>query len=303
MSWPGCNYAESTEGRVAISEMVNAALRAGITLFDTAEAYGLGLAEELLGEALKSLGQRSAAAIVTKVGPVFDRSGRPIENQQFLTRRRIFDCCEASLRRLQSDWIDLYLLHRPDPETPIAESIAALVELQQQGKIRAFGVSNFDAEQLTGALEQGSVSADQVPYNLIERGIEHQLRPLCSARQVGIMAYSPLGKGILSGKYDTGRLPAPQDYRHRQFQFLRENLPRHLAVARRCAEWAVELGVTPSQLALAWCLAQPGIAAVLPGAKGPSQVRENALAGDLFLQPAVTEALSRLSKESLVADA
>jgi aryl-alcohol dehydrogenase-like predicted oxidoreductase len=297
MSWPHCRFGvtaphETVVDQKEIEQVVAAAIHAGINLFDTAEGYGRGMAETLLGEALRALGKRKEVCVVTKVGPLF---GEEVVNGRDtnLTAKHIFLRCEGSLKRLQTDYIDLYLAHRPDCATPIEETMGAMAQLKQQGKIRHFGVSNFSATELAAALKHGPVVANQLSYNLIERGIDAEVRPFCAKENVGIMAYSPLGKGILSGKYDENHLPPDEDYRHTKSYFAKENLPKYFALGRRCRELAAELNITFSQLALAWCMAQQGIAVVLPGSRNARQALESAGAGDVVLPEAVLAELNR----------
>ena len=302
MSWPGCRYgvhgsSPSCEDIASVQDMVRTALDDGINLIDTAEGYGRGLAEDLLGSALEDLGRRDEAVIVTKVGPLFDgekAGGRECN----LSASHMISRCDESLKRLRTDHIDLYLAHRPDPSTPIAETMQAAEELQKQGKILEFGVSNFDHAALAGALEYGPVAANQLAYNLVERWLEADVQPLCLKSGVGLMAYSPLGKGVLSGKYDEAHLPASDDYRHGSFHFSPENLPRNMVVARRLRELAAKLATTPSRLALAWVLARPGVSTVLPGAKSPAQIRDNAAAAELVLHQEILDSLSAISPET-----
>lgn len=300
MSWPGTGFgvrepAAASEYAI-VREMVRAALDSGVTFFDTAEGYGRGLAETQLGRALEELGARDRSVIVSKVGPLFDeeKTGNRGCN---LSKAHILARCEASLRRLRTDRIDLYLAHWPDPATPIEETLEAAETLRAQGKIRWFGVSNFSVELLDAALAAGSVVANQLPYSLVDRDIDVDRRPFCLRHQVGIMAYSPLGKGVLSGKYDASHLPPADDYRHQRKHFARENLPRHLAIAARVRELAPQCGCTPAQLAMAWAIAQPGITVILPGAKTVEQVRANAAAAEVRIPENVLaelEAVSRL---------
>ena len=260
--------------------MVQTALDAGINLLDTAEGYGRGLAEELLGQTLEELGCRERAIIVTKVGPLFGDeqiNGRTCN----LSAAHVAERCELSLRRLRTDHIDLYLAHYPDPLTPVEETMEAVNKLRQQGKIRWFGVSNFPSDLLGAALQQGVVVANQLAYSLADRTIDADKRPFCLENQVGIIAHSPLGKGVLTGKYDAQHLPPADDYRHHRKYFAKENLPQYLALAERLRELAPQFSCSPAQLALAWILAQPGIAVALPGAKSPDQVRANAGASDV----------------------
>jgi aryl-alcohol dehydrogenase-like predicted oxidoreductase len=299
MSWPGCNYGDtdyvaSREDRAVAREMVQASLDVGINLFDTAEGYGLGLAEEILGSTLQELASREKAIIVTKVGPLFG-SERVDGRTCNLTAEHILERCERSLKRLQTDYIDLYLAHWPDPVTPIEETMQAVDKLRTAGKIRWFGVSNFSSELLGAALDRGQVVANELPYSLADRSIDADRRPFCLEEQVGIIAYSPLGKGVLSGKYDAQRLPPADDYRHQKKYFAKENLPRFLALAEHLRELAPQFSGTPAQLALAWVIAKPGISVVLPGAKSPDQIRANAGASDISLPEEVIEKLDELS--------
>ena len=300
MSWPGCNYGDagyvaSPADLVATRDMVKAALDAGINLFDTAEGYGLGLAEEMLGRALGELGCREKAIVVSKVGPLFGSeqvAGRTCN----LTAKHILARCELSLKRLRTDHLDLYLAHRPDPLTPIEETMEAVKALQMQGKIRWFGVSNFPNDLLGAAQQHGGIVANQVPYSLADRSIDADQRPFCLENHIGIIAYSPLGKGVLSGKYDAKHLPPADDYRHHKKYFATENLPRFFTLAQHLRELAPQFSCTPAQLALAWVLAQTGITVVLPGAKSPDQIRANAGASDVSLPGHVIDKLNELSQ-------
>jgi aryl-alcohol dehydrogenase-like predicted oxidoreductase len=300
MSWPGCNYGDSgyvptPNDFAATRGMVKASFDAGINLFDTAEGYGRGLAEEMLGRALEELGCRQRAIIVTKVGPLFgsEQAGGRTCN---LTAEHILARCELSLKRLRADYIDLYLAHWPDPLTPVEETMGAIETLRKQGKVRWFGVSNFSSDLLGAALKHGEIVANQLPYSLADRSIDADRRPFCLANDIGIIAYSPLGKGVLSGKYDAEHLPPADDYRHHKKYFARENLPRFLALAQHLRELAPQFSCTPAQLALAWVLARPGITVVLPGAKSPEQVGANTSASDVSLPDHVIAKLNELSQ-------
>ena len=300
MSWPGCNYGDSgyepTPADFAATRgMVQAALDAGINLFDTAEGYGRGLAEQMLGQTLEELRCRDKAIIVTKVGPLFAEEkldGRTCN----LSAKHVAERCELSLKRLRTDCIDLYLAHWPDPLTPIEETMEAAGKLRQQGKIRWFGASNFPNDLLDAALEHGLLVANQLPYSLADRTIDSDKRPFCIEKQVGIMAYSPMGKGILTGKYDAQHLPPADDYRHTRKYFAKENLPRYLELAQHLRDVALQLSCAPAQVALAWVIAQPGITVVLPGAKSPDQIRANADSGAVRLPKEIIAELDGLSQ-------
>lgn len=300
MSWPGClfgvrDYAATPEDYRAARDMVEAALETGVNLFDTAEGYGRGLAEKMLGAALRDLHGRDRAIVVTKVGPLFEDeqvSGRNCD----LSASRILAHCDKSLERLQIDRIDLYLAHWPDPLTPAEEIMGAAAKLKEQGKIRWFGVSNFSNETLDEALQHGMVAANQLPYSLVDRSIDRDRRPFCESHEVGIMAYSPLGKGILGGKYHASHLPPKNDYRHHRPHFAKENLTRNLAIAREVDVAAKALGCSPAQLATAWVIASPGLTLALPGAKSPDQVRANAAAADIEIDAEMMARLDRVSR-------
>lgn len=291
MSWKDCRYGvtvppDAMPDKAGTQEVVRAALESGINLFDTAEGYGRGMAEELLGSALQELKARDKAVIVTKVGPLFSEE-QVGDRTCNLTAAHIRVRCEQQLRRLKTDRIDLYLAHWPDPRTPIEETASVMNELKREGKIRWFGVSNFSNDLLGVALKHVPVAVSQLPYSMIDRQIEADRRPFCLAHNVGIMAYSPLGKGMLTGKYTADHLPPADDYRHQRPHFAKENLAKHLALAQRIRETAQELGVTPTQLVLAWTVAQPGITVTIPGARTLEQVRDNAGGGKLTLTPEI----------------
>jgi aryl-alcohol dehydrogenase-like predicted oxidoreductase len=300
MSWPWCLFGEKTPPDAvidpeAIRRMVATALDSGINFFDTAEGYGRGLAEQLLGNALKELGRRNEAILVTKVGPLFDEETTDGRNCN-LSARHVRERCEQSLRRLKTDCIDLYMAHWPDAKTHIEETCEIMLRLKDEGKIRWFGVSNFDNPPLQSALEFLPVVVNQLPYSLLDRRIDLERRPFCQEHGVGIVAYSPLGKGMLSGKYTADKLP--DDYRLQRPHFAKENLPRHLALAVKVQKIAAELGVPPTRLALAWVLAQPGLSATIPGAKTPEQVQENAKGGELQLPEEFLQELNDASSTS-----
>lgn len=255
MSWPGCRYGERSEVEPSVQtarECLESALQLGITLVDTAEGYGRGLAEEHLGRAMAELRCRDNFFLVTKTGPLFgdEQTGGRTCN---LGREHLLLRVDGCLSRLQVDTIDLLLAHWPDDQTPLEETMGAVDELRSAGKIRHFGVSNFPNALLGEALKFGEVVCNQLPCSLADRSIEDGRRQFCLERGVGIMAYSPIGKGVLSGKYDAGHLPPPGDYRHQRAHF-RENLETNLRIAGRVRELAVELQTEPVAVALAWTI-------------------------------------------------
>jgi len=298
MSWPYSAFAQERPAdavvdRDGVLAIVQRALDLGINLFDTAEGYGRGFSEELLGEALERLGKRREVIVCTKTG----RPGESVSETCNLTAPNIMYRCEQSLKRLRTDYIDLYLAHRPDPGTPVEETVGAFEKLRQQGKIRYFGVSEFDPRQMSDVMKHGMPVANQLGYSLVERRIDLEIREFCVSREIGIMVYSPLAKGLLSAKYSKDNLPPPVDDR-RQHHFRPQTLDQFMAVAEGVRKISAELRVTPAMVALAWCLAQPGISTVLPGAKTAAQLAESASAAGVALS---AECLARLDGISVPA--
>ncbi len=246
--------------------VLDRALERGITLFDTAEAYSAGRSEEILGRWIACRSVRDQIVLTTKVAPQ-------------LGRARVIASAEASLRRLQVETIDLFLLHSWDVRTPLEEALEALDTLVQSGKIRYAGCSNFAAEQLGAALAQqgergwARLEAVQPVYNLAMREVEGELVPLCADQQVGVITYSPLGAGFLTGKYRQGG-PVPSGTRfdiapaHQNIYFT----DSAFAAMERLRATSAALGLLMSQVGLAWVLNRPGITATLIGARSPAQV-------------------------------
>jgi aryl-alcohol dehydrogenase-like predicted oxidoreductase len=269
---------------------VRAALDAGIQTFDTADVYALGAAERVLGKALEGV-PRKDIVLATKC---FWPTGKG-PNDHGLSRKHVMESCAASLERLRTDYVDLFQCHRFDPETPLEETVRALEDLVRQGRVLSWGVSVWTGGQIREALGlaraaggYGPVS-NQPPYSLLERGIEAEVLPTCRELGVGQIVFSPLAQGALTGKYSKGARPAgtraADPDRNR---FLGPYMtPENLARVDRFAALAREAGTTPARLALAWCLAQPGIDAVIAGATRPEQVKENAAASDVVVDAAL----------------
>lgn len=268
------------------ADAIKASIDAGVTSFDTAPAYGAGSSERLLGDALGPL--RQHVIIASKLG-----SGN-------MRRSQVIDACEASLRRLRTDYIDIYQVHWPDRNVPFDETAAGLDKLVGQGKVRAVGVSNFGPSDLADFLRACCAEADQVAYNLLFRAAEFELLPVCVRCGVGVLCYSPLAEGLLTGKFsDADGVPAGRA-RTRHFRKDRAQA-RHdedgaeaetFAAIDRIRPVARRLGLPMSQLALAWLLHQPGVTAVIAGARNPQQARENAAAADIELPDDVCRELA-----------
>jgi aryl-alcohol dehydrogenase-like predicted oxidoreductase len=259
--------------------VVDAALDAGVTLFDTADTYGEGNSEAFLGEILQ--GRRDRVVLATKFG------GR-MEGRGGGSPAHIEKAVEASLRRLRTDWIDLYQYHVPDGTTPIDETLGALTELVEAGKVRFIGSSNFSAPQIEDADEisrdrrLAHFTSAQNRYSLLEREAEHEVLPTCERLGIGVLPYFPLASGFLTGKYKRGE-PRPEGTRlaQRDDAFTDEKWDRLEELER----YAQGRRLTLLQVAIGGLLAQPAVSSVIAGATKPEQVRANAAAADVVLDP------------------
>lgn len=282
-------------GRVDDRDSIKAVHRAadlGVNLFDTAPLYGNGHAETVLGQALEGL--RNDVFVATKCGPVEPRPGLMHVD---LSRDGLVRQCEDSLRRLRTDRIDLLQVHWFDPAWPIEDTMGHLANLVQAGKVRAIGVSNFAAAELARAAAGGPLATLQPPYNLFARDIEHDILPRCIELGLGVLAYEPLARGLLTAKFDERPVLAPGDIRRNDARFRMPTLGRYVAAARRIERIARAQDMTAAQAAVAWVLAQPGVTTALCGAKTATQAVENARAAD-FEPDAVT--LDRLARAAVL---
>ena len=283
--------------------VIDRALERGITLIDTADVYGerdgrKGGSETVLGEVLGA--RRQQIVLASKFGLPFDASGR----RQGASRRYIVSAVEASLQRLKTDWIDLYQLHRPDPLTPIDETLRALQDLVSSGKVRYLGASNLPAWQVAQAQavarELGSERfvSSQDEYSLLRRDAERELIPALQAHGVGLLPYFPLANGLLTGKYRVGAA-APPDSRlaHNAALAGRYLTPRDLRVAAALEAYAVERGRTLLELAFSWLAAQPTVASVIAGATTPEQIDLNVRAAGWTLGADELARIDALTRE------
>jgi aryl-alcohol dehydrogenase-like predicted oxidoreductase len=263
-------------------QIIHAALDAGVNLFDTSDAYAAGENEELVGRALA--GRREQAVVSTKFGWVLDVAGKPRRLDSSPAHVRA--ACEASLRRLGTDHIDVYIQHRVDPKVPIEATVGELLLLREEGKINAIGLSEASVATLTRAHAVAPVAAIQTEYSLWSREPEAELLPACARLGTAFMAYSPLGRGFLTGTVRSTEGLRGSDLRLGHPRFEPENLKRNLLLVDRLASIARDLNASPSQLALAWLLAQRGEVIPIPSTRRLSHLQDNVEATQLLLSPA-----------------
>lgn len=255
---------------------IRRSLELGCNWIDTAAIYGLGHSEVVVGKAVEGF-PREDALIFTKCGRVVkEGAARPSGDLRPETIRRE---CEASLKRLGVEFIDLYQIHWPQCEynTPIEESWATMAALQDEGKTRYLGASNFNVEQLTACEAVRHVDSLQPPYSLLRREVEAEVLPWCKEHGVGVIVYSPMQAGLLSGSFDLARV-APDDWRRNNPLFQEPKLSENLAFVERLRPIAERHGITVGQLAIAWTKANPAVTAAIVGARRPAQVEENVVA-------------------------
>ena len=269
---------------------IKAALDTGVSLIDTAPAYGMGRSEEIVGKAIE--GRRDEVVLATKCGLVwhtqqgnhfFDNDDNPVHRH--LGADSIRYELEQSLKRLRTDYIDLYITHWQDPTTPVAETMGTLMELKAEGKIRAIGVSNVSPDDLKSYVAEGPVDAIQEKYSMLDRDIEDTLLPLCAEHGISTLSYSSLALGLLSGKIGPDRTFDGDDLRIGDPRFSPANREKIASLFDEIRPIAKSLDATLAQLVIAWTLSQPGITYSLCGARNPEQASENAVAGSLVLSP------------------
>lgn len=288
MNW---NDANTEEGVASI----HAALDRGINFIDTANIYSRGQSETVVGKAL--VGRRDQVVLATKVfGPMGDGP-----NERGNSRRHIIAECEASLRRLGTEWIDLYQLHRPDPATPIEESLLALDELVRAGKVRYVGFSTFPAWQTMEALAiadrrnlHSSPVCEQPPYNILERRVEADLVPLALKYGIGIIPWSPLASGLLTGKYSDGAPAGGRLTANKEF-IASPAFAASVDCVRGLTKLAENAGLTTTALALAWLIQQPAVTAPIIGPKDRAQLADNLAALDATLDAELLAAIDELA--------
>jgi voltage-dependent potassium channel beta subunit len=291
----------------AAQTLMRTAYEAGVNLFDNAEAYACGESERVMGQALRELGwPRDSYCVSTKV--FFGAVPEPRPNQHGLSRKHVLAACDASLERLQLEFVDLYLCHRADPDTPVEETVRAMDDLIRHGKVLYWGTSEWPASRIAEASafarrEHLSLPAVEQPqYNLfVRRNVEQQLAPLYADPGIGLTTWSPLYSGLLTGKYNDG-LPSEGRGSLPALQWARDELTtaagqQRLAAARQLTGLARELGISPAALSIAWCLTNPRVTCVLLGARRLEQLEQNlaALAALPLLTPAVMARIAALA--------
>jgi aryl-alcohol dehydrogenase-like predicted oxidoreductase len=251
----------------------------GINWIDTAAAYGLGWSEEVVGRAIA--GRRDEVFIATKCGLVWDEGSTDLYNQ--LKAESVRAECEASLKRLNVDVIDLYQIHWPVPDEDLEEAWGVIADLVKDGKVRYAGASNFSVEQLKRAQAIHPVASLQPPYSMLERGVEDELLPYCAANDIGVIVYSPMQTGLLTGKYSAERIAslADDDWRKEHSPHFKEPaLSANLALIEGLRPIAQRSGRTVAQLAIAWVLRRAEVTSAIVGVRRPSHIEETAVAGD-----------------------
>jgi len=293
---------------------IETAVDHGMTTIDTAAVYGFGLSEELVGKAIK--GKRSKVQILTKFGLSWnekkgefffesqDNEGKEINIYRYSSKEKVISDCEESLKRLGTDYIDLYQIHWADPTTPVSETMEALEILLKQGKIRAGAVCNYSAELMNEAEKTFKIASNQVPYSMVRRDIEKEVVPHCLSNNIGILAYSPLQRGLLTGKIKQGHIFNEGDTRPTTLYYKEPNFSRIMHLTDSLEEIAQDINVTLSQLVLNWTIQQPGITCALAGARNAAQVLENVKAADFRLSSeeitGINDLISNLKLETKI---
>ncbi len=261
-----------TEGEENSNSSIEKAFDLGINFYDTAPVYGFGYSEELLGKALHS--KRKEVIIATKCGLRWENEEiKAIEKKA--SKESISEEIDLSLQRLRTDYIDLYQVHWPDENTPVEETMDTLLRIQKAGKVRYIGVSNYSVEQMKDSLKYGQIVSLQPMYSMLERDIEKEILPVCIENNIGIICYSPLASGVLTGKYDENT--KFEDWRGQNIigNFTGDVFVSHIKKVKEITKIAQKLGKTTAQLAINWLLHQKGVTTTLVGVKNPDQVEQN----------------------------
>jgi aryl-alcohol dehydrogenase-like predicted oxidoreductase len=271
------------------------ALDLGVTFFDTAQAYGFGVSERLLADALWERARRHDVTVTTK-------GGLRMEGQTLLrdaSARWLREGAESSLRNLRTDYIDLYQVHWPDLRTPPEETARVLEDLVREGKIRHAGVSNYDAKQMAELARYGRVETLQPPYHMFRRDIEAQILPYTAEHDIGVLVYGPLAHGLLSGRMTAETKFPADDWRGHSADFAGESFRRNLHVIERLKTYADGRGITLPQLAVAWTISHPSVQVAIVGARRASQLDGTLSAADVRLSEQDREEIARILSEAV----
>jgi aryl-alcohol dehydrogenase-like predicted oxidoreductase len=252
-------------------DAIRRAVELGINWVDTAAVYGLGHSEELVARALKGVADADRPYVFTKSSLRWDENGNVINS---LNRDSVKRECEESLSRLQTDVIDLYQIHWPNPDEDVEEGWGAMAELREEGKVRHIGVSNFDVPQMERANALAPVETLQPPYNMLNRGIEEEILPYCGENDIGVIVYSPMRSGLLTGKMTPERIQnmPSDDWRRGADDFQEPKLSRNLELVEKLREIGERHGKSPAEVAIAWTLRHPAVTAAIVGGRRPDQV-------------------------------
>ena len=269
---------------------IRKAVELGINWIDTAAVYGFGKSEALVGKALSGIPDADRPIIATKCGRTNVGGG---EIGKSLKRESVIAECEASLKRLGVDCIDLYQMHWPEPDDQIEEGWETLIELKRQGKVAQIGVSNHGVAQMERLEPLHPIASLQPPYSMIAREVEDEILPYCGDQGIGVICYSPMGKGLLTGRFDAQRaaLLSANDHRSRDPRFQTPQLEINLRLVEELRQIAADLGWTTAELAIAWTLRRPELTAAIVGARRPDQIAETVVAGDRQLDEASVAAV------------
>lgn len=256
---------------------IHAALDGGINWIDTAAAYGFGHSELVVGKALKQ--RRHDVFVATKCGLVPDGKGDAYRNSRPESIRMEM---EESLKRLQTEYVDLYQIHWPDPNVLIEDSWEMMIRLKDEGKARYLGVSNYSVQEIERCKALAPVQSLQPPYSMLTRDVESEILPYCRSNGIGVVVYSPMQSGLLSGRFDPTRL-APDDWRHKFHWFQEPKLSAALALVEDLQSLAASKNATVGQIAIRWVLENTAVTSAIVGARGPAQIRESIAAANLSL--------------------
>ena len=311
-AWAICGWMWGGADRKEAIDAIRASYDLGVTSIDTAPAYGHGLSEEIVGEAIRGI-DRGKVQILTKYGlrwdtdkgefyfKTKDNSGNDLNMHKFASKESIVKEVEVSLKRLNTDYIDLYQIHWADPTTPVSETMEAMERLIEQGKIKAAGVCNYSAALMKDASKYVLLASNQIPYSMLRRDNEKEVIPYAMKHDIAIIVYSPLQKGLLTGKMKPGYHFNDGDSRRNESNYTDKNLKRVGSFLKKLKPLAESKSATLAQLVLRWTLQQPGITIVLVGARNPKQAIENAGAIEFKLSKEEINFINnQLSKVELV---